>query len=435
MQSDPMEQSHPFAVMGLRASLRIAIRVQGQLTSGVAFYSFQAGIYKEADVAIARRIAARLAISLMREKGMEASKRADEASERAARLENRVRALTEELNARSGFHRVIGDSPTWRQALTQATQVAATETTVLLLGESGTGKEVVARFIHRASTRKNGPFVALNCAALPEQLLESELFGYERGAFTGAMNARAGKIEQAAGGVLFLDEVGEMSPTVQAKFLRVLQEREFQRLGGSKTLTADCRVIAATNRDPKIAMEKGTFREDLYYRLSVFEISLPALRDRRDDILLLVETFLSDLAKNIGRPAGGLSEEAKDRLLAYHWPGNDRELRPAIERAVILAEGGLITSDHLPIAVGQTKLAPAAISIDVARDKPGAAAEEGGAAILPSGLTLEHVERDLLHKAMAQAKNNKSQAAKLLGVPRGQFYSLLKRHGLTDAKR
>jgi transcriptional regulator with GAF, ATPase, and Fis domain len=427
MQGDPKERSHPFAASGLKSSLRIAIRVQGQLTCGVAFYSFEQGAYTEADVVIGRRIAARLAISLMREKGLEASKRADEASERATRLEARVQALTDELNARAGFHRVIGSSPTWRQALTQATQVAATETTVLLLGESGTGKEVVARFVHRASTRKNGPFVALNCAALPEQLLESELFGYERGAFTGAMNARAGKIEQAAGGVLFLDEVGEMSPIVQAKFLRVLQEREFQRLGGSKTLTADCRVIAATNRDPKAAMERGAFREDLYYRLSVFEISLPPLRDRRDDILLLVENFLSDLARNIGRPAGGLSDDAKDRLLAYHWPGNVRELRNAIERAVILAEGGLITSDHLPIAVGQSKPAPAAI--------PVVAHENDGAFSLPSGLKLENVERDLLHKAMAQAKNNKSQAAKLLGVPRGQFYSLLKRHGLTDAKR
>ena len=434
MQADP-RQNPNLLKLGFRSALRIAIRVEGQLTSGVAFYSFAAGVYKEADVAIGRRVAGRIAISLMREQGIKATRRAAEAAERATRLESRVRALTDELNARSGFHRVIGDSATWRQALTQATQVAATETTVLLLGESGTGKEVVARFVHRASTRKNGPFVALNCAALPEQLLESELFGYERGAFTGAMNARAGKIEQAAGGVLFLDEVGEMSPIVQAKFLRVLQEREFQRLGGSKTLTADCRVIAATNRDPKAAMERGAFREDLYYRLSVFEISLPPLRDRRDDILLLVENFLSDLAKNIGRPAGGLSDDAKDRLLAYHWPGNVRELRNAIERAVILAEGGLITSDHLPIAVGQSKPAPAAIPLDAARGGPVVAHENDGAFSLPSGLKLENVERDLLHKAMAQAKNNKSQAAKLLGVPRGQFYSLLKRHGLTDAKR
>jgi len=250
------------------------------------------------------------------------------------------------------------------------------------------------------------------------------------------MNARAGKIEQAAGGVLFLDEVGEMSPTVQAKFLRVLQEREFQRLGGSKTLKADARVIAATNRDPKAAMERGQFREDLYYRLGVFEISLPPLRDRRDDILLLVETFLADLATNIGRPAGGLSEDAKDRLLSYHWPGNVRELRNAIERAVILAEGGLITSEHLPIAVGQTKPKPAIIAAAAPALATAAAAD--GSLSLPDGLklqTLDALERDMLYKAMAQAKNNKSQAAKLLGVPRGQFYSLLKKHGLTDAKR
>jgi DNA-binding NtrC family response regulator len=247
------------------------------------------------------------------------------------------------------------------------------------------------------------------------------------------MVSRAGKIEQAGGGVLFLDEVGEMSPAVQAKFLRVLQEREFQRLGGSKTLKADARVIAATNRDPKTAMERGQFREDLYYRLSVFEIALPPLRERRDDILLLVESFLADLAKNIGRPAAGLSEDAKDRLLAYAWPGNVRELRNAIERAVILCEGGLISSEHLPIAVGQLR----ASTPVVAASAPAAAAAGNGspAESTPGGLKLDDLERDLLNKAMAQARNNKSQAAKLLGVPRGQFYSLLKKHGLTDAKR
>jgi two-component system response regulator HydG len=348
-----------------------------------------------------------------------------------------VQALTDELNSRAGFHRVIGKSASWRQVLTQASQVASTETTVLLLGESGTGKEVVARFLHRASARKNGPFVALNCAALPEQLLESELFGYERGAFTGAMVSRAGKIEQAAGGVLFLDEVGEMSPAVQAKFLRVLQEREFQRLGGSKTLKADARVIAATNRDPKTAMERGQFREDLYYRLSVFEIALPPLRDRREDILLLVESFLADLAKNIGRPAAGLSEDAKDRLLAYAWPGNVRELRNAIERAVILCEGGLISSEHLPIAVGQARGTPPVAAVAAASadaPTPGGNGSPAGASG-PGGLKLDDLERELLHKAMSQARNNKSQAAKLLGVPRGQFYSLLKKHGMTDAKR
>jgi len=233
--------------------------------------------------------------------------------------------------------------------LSQATKVATTEATVLLSGESGTGKEVVARLIHRASPRAEGPFVALNCAALPEHLLESELFGHEKGAFTGAATAHPGKIEQAAGGVLFLDEVGEMSLPVQAKFLRVLQEREFQRLGGSRTIKADVRVIAATNRDPRQAMERGTLRDDLYYRLSVFEIALPPLRERLDDVLDLAHSFLEEIGETVGRPAVGIARDAKDQLLAYGWPGNVRELRNAIERAVILADGGMIRSEHLPV--------------------------------------------------------------------------------------
>ena len=427
LQTDPRNRDYPAARIGYRSALRVPIRIDGQLAAGVGFFSFTAGLYKETDVPLARRVADRLAINLLRERGLDAARRADEASARVSRLESRVHALTEELNARSGFHRVIGKSPTWRHVLTMATQVAATETTVLLLGESGTGKEVVARLVHRGSARKNGPFVALNCAALPEQLLESELFGYERGAFTGAMQSRAGRIEQAAGGVLFLDEVGEMTPPVQAKFLRVLQEREFQRLGGTKVLKADIRVIAATNRNPKQAMERGAFREDLYYRLSVFEISLPPLRDRKDDILLLVDAFLAELTKSVGRPAAGLSEDARDRLLAYEWPGNVRELRNAIERAVILCEGGLITSEHLPINISRVRGVPA--------PAPAAAASEPAAVFPAEGIKLATVERELLHKALAKAGNNKSQAAKLLGLPRGQFYSLLKRHGLTDAKR
>src|SRR6202008_2047981 len=217
---------------------------------------------------------------LARDREIKASRRADEATERARKLETRVRALTEELDSRTGYRRVVGESMQWRQVLTQATQVAATETTVLLLGESGTGKEVVARFIHRASARANGPFIALNCAALPEQLLEAELFGYERGAFTGAVQSKPGQLEQAAGGTLFLDEVGEMSLPAQAKFLRVLQEHEFQRLGGTRVLRTDARIIAATNRDLERAITQGQFREDLFYRLNVFAIQLPPLRDR-----------------------------------------------------------------------------------------------------------------------------------------------------------
>ena len=229
--------------------------------------------------------------------------------------------------------------------------MASTETTVLLLGESGTGKEVVARFLHRASPRNGGPFIALNCAALPEQLLEAELFGYERGAYTGATQSKPGQLEQAAGGTLFLDEVAEMSPSAQAKFLRVLQEREFQRLGGTRVLRTDARVVAATNRDLQRGDRPGQFREDLYYRLNVFAIRLPPLRDRRDDILPLSEAFLAEIGRGLGRPPAGISRDARQLLIEYHWPGNVRELRNILERAAILCDGGLITTEHLALNV------------------------------------------------------------------------------------
>ncbi|HEY6066149.1 MAG TPA: sigma 54-interacting transcriptional regulator, partial [Thermoanaerobaculia bacterium] len=268
-------------------------------------------------------------------------------------------------------------------------------------------KEVVAHAIHAASPRSSKPFLALNCAALPEQLLESELFGYERGAFTGALQSRAGKIEQAAGGVLFLDEVGEMSPSVQAKFLRVLQEREFQRLGGSRVQRADVRVIAATNRDITAALASGQFREDLYYRLKVFELALPPLRDRREDILLLAESFVAEIAPKVGACAG-ISKEARDALLGYAWPGNVRELRNAIERAVILCDGGLITAEHLPLPRGGN----------------------GHASAAGSGQRLEDVERHLVESALRDARNNKAQAARLLGITRAQLYSRLQKYGI-----
>src|SRR5262249_35079549 len=202
--------------------------------------------------------------------------------------------------------------------------------------------EVVARFLHRASPRTAGPFVALNCAALPEQLLEAELFGYERGAFTGATQSKPGQLEQAAGGTLFLDEVGEMSLPAQAKFLRVLQEREFQRLGGTRWLKRDARIVAATNRDLQKAIAQGVFREDLYYRLNVFAIRLPALRERLDDVLPLVDAFLGEYGRSLGRPPSGISRDAREGLRGYHWPGKRRGLPNILERAAILCEGGLI---------------------------------------------------------------------------------------------
>jgi transcriptional regulator with GAF, ATPase, and Fis domain len=404
---------------GVRSTLRVPIRAKDRPLGGVAFMSRQPYAYDEEDGLLALRIADHVALSLAHQELAEEERKMARAEERALRLQSRVEVLARELD-RFSAHRALGRSPQWKKALADATQVADTETTVLVTGESGTGKEVVARFIHRGSPRASGPFVAVNCAALPEQLLESELFGHEKGAFTGAVNARPGRIEQASGGVLFLDEVGEMAPPVQAKFLRVLQEREFQRLGGTRTLKADIRVVAATNRDPRRSIQDGAFREDLYYRLSAFEIHLPPLRERPEDVLVLAQAFLEELGRSIGRPAAGLSEDARDLLLSHAWPGNVRELRNAIERAVILCQGGLVTREHLPVTVA-------------APDSTGATAavEEMPA----GGLRLEGVERDLLQKALAKARNNKSRAAKLLGLSRGQLYSLLRRHGLTDARR
>ena len=265
---------------------------------------------------------------------------------RAERLERRVKALTDDLALRIGHAHMVGPSAQWQAALKAATQVAPTDTTVLLVGESGTGKEVVARYIHRASSREGGPFVEISCAAVPAQHLDSELFGYERGAFTGAEEASPGRIELAAGGVLFLDEVSAMSSSTQDRFLRVLEEREFQRLGGTRALKSSVRIIAATTCDLGKMVDAGDFRADLYERLRVFDIHLPPLRSRPIDILPLSEVFLEDIARLFGRPPAGLTRDAKEALLQYHWPGNVRELHNALERAAILCGGGFITAEH-----------------------------------------------------------------------------------------
>jgi transcriptional regulator with GAF, ATPase, and Fis domain len=411
------------ARLGYRAALRVAIRLDGEYAAGLSFLSTTPGAYSAEDVPFARRIAERITLSFSRERGKALALKADEAAARAEQLEARVRALTEQLNQRAGFHRVIGEAPNWKRVLRQATQVGSTETTVLLLGESGTGKEVVARFIHRASARSRGPFVALNCAALPEQLLEAELFGYERGAFTGAAQTKPGQLEQAAGGTLFLDEIGEMSATAQAKFLRVLQEREFQRLGGTRVIKADTRIVAATNRDLEAAIEAGDFREDLYYRLNVFAIGLPPLRERKDDVAVLSEAFLEELSDTLGRPPAGLSRDARQALAAYHWPGNVRELRNILERAAILADGGLIVADHLALRAAPSSSArqPSPSSVPPP-SSPEPRREEGS--------DLKSVEKTMIEKALHDARFNKSVAAKALGLTRSQLYARLRRHGL-----
>jgi transcriptional regulator with PAS, ATPase and Fis domain len=299
---------------------------------------------------------------------------------------------------------VIGESAGWRSALRKAAQVAATDTTVFLQGESGTGKEVLARFIHQASPRRDGPFVAINCAALPEQLLESELFGYERGAFTGAVQPKPGQIEMAAKGVLFLDEVTEMSPAAQAKVLRFLQEREFQRLGGTRMMRANVRVVAASNRNLREAVEDGAFREDLYYRLQVFDIRLPALRERLDDIPLLAEAFLRRLSTSRDLPRVAMTPDAMHKLRAHSWPGNVRELHNALERAFILCQGGVITPSHLSLHEG------------VARGE--------------RGTDLGVLERQKIEQVLRETDWNKAKAARRLGLSRTQLYVRLRKYGL-----
>jgi len=300
----------------------------------------------------------------------------------------------------------IGQSAEWMDVLRKATQVASTETTVLLAGESGTGKEVVARFIHRASPRRAGPFVGINCAALPDHLLESELFGYERGAFTGAQQPKPGQIELASNGVLFLDEVTEMSPAAQAKLLRVLQEREFQRLGATRLLKANVRVIAATNRDLRDAVGRGAFREDLYYRLQVFDIRLPPLRERTRDIPILVEVFLRDIGRSIGRPPAELTEDATDVLLKYSWPGNVRELRNVLERAAILCDDGPITPRHVSL-----HFEPIAPSSGPTAD-------------------LRTSERRAIEQALRETDGNKAKTARRLGLTRTQLYVRLRKYDI-----
>jgi transcriptional regulator with GAF, ATPase, and Fis domain len=402
---EPVDLRQRIVAAGYLSCLVVFARA-GDQEMGLGFWSKRAHAFGPQDVPIARRIADHVALAVSHEHLADAARRVAEAHTRAERLESRVQSLVDELESRTGHAPVVGQSPEWIDTLRKATQVAATETTVLLTGESGTGKEVVARVIHRTSLRKGGPFVALNCAALPEQLLESELFGYERGAFTGAQQSKPGQIELAAGGVLFLDEVSEMSPSAQAKFLRVLQEREFSRLGGTRLQKANVRIIAASNRDLRKAVERGDFREDLFYRLQVFDIRLAPLRERKSDILPLSDAFLQEIAKSFGRPPAGLTREAREALLQHDWPGNVRELRNALERAAILCEGGLISAQHL--------------SLYTPRRLPVQAATTD----------LNVVERQTIETVMRECRGNKSKAAKRLGLSRTQLYGRLRKYDL-----
>ncbi len=323
------------------------------------------------------------------------------------KLRDENRDLREALGQRYQFENIVGHSPEMQEIFATVTRVAPTRATVLLAGESGVGKDMIARAIHEHSPRKGRPFVKINCTAIPENLMESELFGYEKGAFTGANISKPGKFEQADTGTVFLDEIGDVPASIQVKLLRILQEREFERLGSNKTQHTDVRVIAATNVDLRAALEQGTFREDLYYRLNVVPMNIPPLRERKDDIPYLVEHF----AKKYG---GEISEGALERLMSYHWPGNVRELENVIERSILLAQGPRVEADDIKIEMGAGR-ARAAVSTD---------------AFLPEGMTLDQYEQSIIREALKRADGNKSQAARLLGLTRNALRYRLAQMGI-----
>ncbi|HTJ81994.1 MAG TPA: sigma-54 dependent transcriptional regulator [Polyangiaceae bacterium] len=325
------------------------------------------------------------------------------AERRRLSIENRE--LRQELSVLTG-REIVGSSPALRRVLDIATQAAPSSATVLVLGESGTGKELLARYIHQHSSRASAPFVAVNCSALPESILEAELFGHEKGAFTGAHARREGRFAKADGGTLFLDEIGELSQSVQVKLLRVLQEGEYEPVGGD-TVRADVRIVAATNKDLRAEVSAGRFREDLYYRLNVIAITAPPLRTRREDIPLLIDHFLGVYSKKNNRPRLGVSKEVTDKLMDYSFPGNVRELENVIERAVVLCRGDRLGLDDLPDSIRETEAGePSSIAFSV-------------------GTPLDEVERRLIRETLRHAKGDKSVAAQLLGISTRTIYRKL----------
>ncbi|MFM8718382.1 MAG: sigma-54-dependent transcriptional regulator [Chthoniobacterales bacterium] len=324
-------------------------------------------------------------------------------------IERENTRLREQIDKKFGLESFVGESPAITRVLDTIRQVAPSRATVLITGESGTGKELAAHAIHQLSPRRRGPFIAVHCAALSPQLLESELFGHEKGSFTGATERRIGRFEQAAGGTLFLDEIGEIDAATQVKILRVLGERVFERVGGNKPIQADVRLVAATNRDLARLVADGKFREDLYFRLNVVQLHLPPLRDRSEDIPLLAEHFLREAARENEKPVRELTSDAMKCLLAYSWPGNVRELRAAIEHGVVMANGPKITLRDLPVAVRES--APA-----------------GTAARGPLPLNLGETEISLMRRALAECKGNRTLAAEKLGISRRTLHRKLREH-------
>ncbi len=330
-------------------------------------------------------------------------------------LQREVRAWRE-MGGLKG--KIIGESPAMKEVLDLVEQIApADHATVLIEGETGTGKGVIARAIHELSPRASGPFVTVTCSALAESIMESELFGHEKGAFTDARNMKRGLVEIADGGTLFLDEIGELSPPLQGKLLRFIEEKAFRRVGGTTDLTVDARVVAATNRDLDRAVEAGEFRADLYYRLRVVDLHLPALRERPGDIGRMVTTFIDEFNRELGRAIQGVDEDAMDRLRRHPWPGNVRELRNLVERCVLLARGETLTLKDLPQAL---------------RGDADPTSDASGIELPPEGLDLEALERRLVEQALTRAEGNRTEAGALLGLSRHQIRNRLAKYGLDE---
>lgn len=331
------------------------------------------------------------------------------------RLQTENVALRAELDKKYGLENIIGQSPAMLQIFETVQQVAPSRATVLITGETGTGKELIAHAIHNLSLRKHGPFIAVHAAALPSSLLESELFGHEKGAFTGAIERRIGRFELADGGTLFLDEVGELEPAIQVKLLRVLEEQAFERVGGSKTIKVDVRLVAATNRNLFDLVKAGKFREDLYYRLSVVTLHLPPLRDRREDIPLLIAKFLQDFSRENNKQVREITLDAVNVLKAYDWPGNVRELRNVIEQMVVLARTDRLTLRDVPVHIRG--------SADLTK-----------ISVLDNRITVKDAERQLIIQALKAHKGNRTRAAQQLGISRRTLHRWIKKYQLEDIR-
>jgi Nif-specific regulatory protein len=395
--------------MKTRSLICVPLRSKERIIGVLEAINKRQGVFTTEDVRLLEAFANQLALALENARLIQELRAAREL------LSEENRYLREAMAQTMQFETLVGEGPKMQEVYRLVELVLNTPATVLLTGESGTGKELIARVIHYQGPQAKGPFIAVNCAAIPETLLEAELFGYERGAFTGAMQRKPGRFELATGGTLFLDEIADMSPVLQAKLLRVLQEREFERVGGTETIKTDARIVAATNQHLEQLMVEGRFRTDLYYRLNVYPISLPPLRERQEDLGPLTMFFLKRYSQELKKEVLGISKEAMGLLERYTWPGNVRELENVIERAVILCRGTIVTPQELPSL--REHLRTPVLGGDALRLPPG-------------GIVLRELEKEFIRQALEQTHQNKSRAAEKLGLSRTQLRTRMRQYGL-----